>query len=335
MSRFNSSLNLGLTLDQEPENCQPSTDDQFAEFDSKDTVEGLVNALTNLGHKVKFIGNFNSVLKNLKLLKKLDLVFNLAEGLFGRNRESQVPLILEANEIPFVGSDSLTLAISLDKVMAKKIFISEKIPTPNFLVINSITEIARLKKLKFPYFVKPRWEGSSKGINKNSLVFNRSQLINQVNFINQRYSQPALVEKFIAGREFTVPIIGSGVEAKAYRPMAIAINKNIRLNRQYYEFQYCRSDNLRYQYLEKPDYKLETKLQQLALKAYQSIDCLDFGRVDFRVDFRNRPYILEINPLPALNQLDAFGLLAKSLKLSYSQVINLILQSALKRYHLV
>ncbi len=137
-----------------------------AEFDKPETVQRVITALENGGHTVKRIGNINNLLAQINDLE-VDIVFNMCEGLNGRNRESQVPIMLEMKRIPFVGGDGLTLALTLDKVMAKRLFISEGIPTPRFFEMNKGDDLEKLNTIGFPLMVKTRHEGSSKGISRD------------------------------------------------------------------------------------------------------------------------------------------------------------------------
>src|SRR4030043_390019 len=201
---------VGLTFDLKTdyefkENDPP---DANAEFDHPSTIDVIAQAIESQGYKVKRIGNVSSLIENLDNLD-VDIVFNISEGLYGRNRESQVPVLLEMKGVPFVGSDALTLSLTLDKVMAKKIFIAEKITTPKFFEIKNANSLTDIDHLKFPLIVKPRFEGSSKGLSDDSKVDNMEELKKQVEYITGAYKQPALVEQFIRGEEFTVAVIGN------------------------------------------------------------------------------------------------------------------------------
>jgi D-alanine-D-alanine ligase len=263
----------------------------------------------------------------------VDIVFNISEGLFGRNRESQVPILLEMANIPFVGSDGLTLGLTLDKIMAKKIFIAEDIPTPKFFEVKNTQGLDNIDHLKFPLIVKPRFEGSSKGLTENSKVENMDELKTQIDYIVSTYKQPALVEQFVAGQEFTVALVGNS-PVEVMPVVQIKIDGRLKLNDKFYTFSRISSNRLEYICPARINHDLEKKLANLALKTYNAVECRDFGRVDFRVDGEGRPYVLEINPLPSLSQEDVFMIIAKDMGISYDQMIGKILNSALKRYNL-
>jgi len=325
---------VGLTYDLKTDYQfkEGDPEDANAEFDHPSTIDVIADAIESNGFKVERIGNAGNLLDKLPSLK-VDIVFNISEGLTGRNRESQVPILLEMAGIPFVGADALTLGVTLDKVMAKKIFIAEKIPTPRFFEVSSASELANTNHHKFPLIVKPRFEGSSKGLSENSRVESREELVKQVEYIVSTYKQPALVEEFISGQEFTVALVGND-PVEVLPIVQIKIDGKLKLNDKFYTFARITSDRLEYICPAKIPQDLKKKIDELALRTYKSVDCCDFGRVDFRVDSDGKPYVLEINPLPSLSTEDVFKLVAEKIGITYEQIIGRILESALKRHNL-
>lgn len=325
---------VGLTYDLKTDYAFKIGDppDANAEFDHPSTIGVIAKAIESGGFKVKKIGNVVSLLEKIDSLG-VDIVFNISEGIAGRNRESQVPILLEMAGIPFVGADALTLGLTLDKVMAKKIFIAEKIPTPKFFEVRDISELVNSDHCRFPLIVKPRFEGSSKGLSENSRVENMEDLKKQVEYIVASYKQPALIEEFISGQEFTVAIIGND-PPEALPIVQIKIDGRLRLNDKFYTFARITSNRLEYICPARINHDLSKKLIDLALKTYRAVECRDFGRVDFRVDSDGDPYVLEINPLPSLSTEDVFMLLAKTIGITYEEIIGRILQSAIKRHNL-
>jgi D-alanine-D-alanine ligase len=187
--------------------------------------------------------------------------------------------------------------------------------------------------LRFPLIVKPRFEGSSKGLTDDSRVKNSEELKKQIEHIINAYKQPALVEEFISGSEFTVAIVGN--EPVEVMPIVqIKIDGRLKLNDKFYTFARITSDRLEYICPARINKDLKKKIQELALKTYNAVECRDFGRVDFRVDKEGKPYVLEINPLPSLSTEDVFMVVAKEMGISYEEMIGRILNSALKRYNL-
>ncbi|MFH0855637.1 MAG: ATP-grasp domain-containing protein [Candidatus Omnitrophota bacterium] len=323
-------LTYDLKTDYEFKDGDPL--DANAEFDHPSTIDVIAEAIESNGFKVNRIGNAGNLLEKLSSLKA-DIVFNISEGVTGRNRESQVPILLEMAGIPFVGSDALTLGLTLDKVVAKKIFIADKIPTPKFIEAGSADELADTNHYKFPLIVKPRFEGSSKGLSESSRVENKDDLLKQVEYIVNTYKQPALVEEFISGQEFTVALVGND-PVEVLPVVQIKIDGKLKLNDKFYTFARITSDRLEYICPAKIPQELKKKIDELALRTYRAVDCCDFGRVDFRVDSEGKPYVLEINPLPSLSTEDVFKLLAENTGITYEQMIGKILNSAIKRHNI-
>jgi len=242
-------------------------------------------------------------------------------------------MILEMYGIPFVGADALTLGLTLDKVMAKKIFLAEQIPTPRFFEIRNIESLSDADHMKFPLIVKPRFEGSSKGLSDDSRVEDFDSLKKQAEYVIATYKQPALVEEFITGQEFTVGVIGNE-KPEALPVVQIKIDGKLKLNDKFYTFSRITSDRLEYICPAKIGQELKNKLLELAVRVYKAVECRDFGRIDFRVDNEGNPYVLEINPLPSLSTEDVFPLLARETGITYEQIIGKILMNALQRYQL-
>jgi len=325
---------VGLTYDLKTDYEFKAGDppDANAEFDHPSTIDVIAEAIASCGFKTKKIGNVNRLLEQINNLN-VDIVFNISEGVEGRNRESQVPMLLEMANVPFVGSDSLTLGVTLDKVMAKKIFIADGIPTPKFFEIKSVSDLNNTDHCSFPMIVKPRFEGSSKGMSDASRVENTEELSRQAEYILNTYRQPALVEEFISGQEFTVAVVGNDAP-EALPAVQIQIDGTLQLGERFYTNAHITSDALQYVCPAPITKQMQDTLSGLALKTYEAVECLDFGRVDFRVDRQGNPYVLEINPLPSLSTEDVFMLVAKAVGISYEEIIGRILQSACKRYGL-
>ena len=326
---------IGLTYDSKKDYTSKEGDPQdvHAEFDFEATIDNIADALRAGGNEVVKIGNVTHLLEKIDNLC-VDIVFNLSEGLGGRNRESQVPIILEMKGIPYVGSDGLTLALTLDKIMAKKIMCSESIPTPNSAEVSSLANLnGQLNHLQFPLIVKPRHEGSSMGITQDSKVDNTDKLKKRIDFIVNTYDQAALIEEFIIGREFTVGLIGND-SIQVLPPVQIKIDGKLDLGEQFYTFGHITSDSLEYICPAQISKELNQEICELALKTYRALECKDFGRVDIRVDKKGKPFVLEVNPLPSLAADDIFMIVAKELNISFPEIINMILGAALKRYNM-
>ena len=322
-------MRVGITYDLKTEYIFGPGDpqDANAEFDHPSTVDVICDALAANGHRVVRIGNAEQLLKSIDHLD-VDFVFNIAEGYRGRNREAQVPILLEMKGIPFVGADGLTQALTLDKRMTKKILLAEEIPTPHFFEI-AHPEDRLPQDLTFPLIVKPRYEGSSKGLSEQSVVTSLKELKSQSAWVIQTYHQPALVEEFIRGTEFTVAIIGND-PPEAQPVVQIQIDGRSDLGDLFYTFSRITA-GAGYLCPAQIEASMEKRLKDLALRTYRAVECLDFGRVDIRVDQAGTPYVLEINPLPSLSTEDVFMTIANRLGIAYEEIIGRILEAAIKR----
>ncbi|NQT95622.1 MAG: ATP-grasp domain-containing protein [Candidatus Omnitrophica bacterium] len=322
---------VGLTYDLRTDYIFKPGDppDINAEFDHPSTIDMIADAIESGGHTAVKVGNVDNLLKSLDGLD-VDIVFNICEGMHGRNRESQVPMLLELRGIPFVGADPLSLGITLDKIITKKILKSHGIETPAYIEIKDSRNLNGLG-LNFPLIVKPRFEGSSKGLNDNSLVKNRQGLLKQSKWLIEKYNQPAIAEEFISGEEFTIGIIGNK-DPKPFPVVQVEIDGSLSLNNLFYTFSRIHSDAIRYVCPAPISKRLSKQLQNLAVATYEATECLDFSRVDIRVDKNGKPYVLEINPLPSLSTADVFGIVGKHLGVGYNRMVLDVLDAAIKRY---
>lgn len=326
---------LTFNLKKDQEDKPP---DYFSEFDTEKTVLAIASALNEEGHQVSLV-EAEENLSNFFKENKVDFVFNIAEGSNGGSRESQVPAILDLLGIPYSGSSVLTLALSLDKAMAKKIFRYESISTPDFqLFIKGDEELN--PSLKFPLIVKPNREGSAKGISASNVVRDKSRLYEEVNKIHSRYNQEVLVEEFIEGKELTVGIFGNGTPR--ILPVLEIDFSNCKESGEYFyswrvkEFQGDEALHLNptFHCPARLDDELTQRVQDVALRAHRALGCLDISRTDIRLEPKEGiPYVLEVNPLPGLDPDESnFTFIAKCAGISYKDLINMILESAVKRY---
>ena len=326
-------LRVGLTFNVKTEYAFKPDDppDANAEFDHPDTIGVIETAFREGGHEVVRIGGARQLLADPERVKAMDIVFNIAEGYGGRNRESQVPILLEMWNIPFVGADGLSLGMTLDKIITKKLLIAEGVPTPKFVELVDAKEAWKVD-LTYPLIVKPRREGSSKGVRKTSLVNNAEELTRQAQWLIETYQQSALVEEFVEGNEFTVAVIGND-PPEAQPVVQIQLEGQLELGRLFYTFEHIRN-GANYVCPAPITDDARRQLQAIAVRTYQAVECRDFGRVDIRVDRAGHPYVLEINPLPSLSTEDVFTFIAKVYGLTYNQMLNHILDMALVRYGL-
>ena len=313
--------------------------DYYSEFDSKDTVNSIALALQSRGHRVAQVEADKNLFDKLKN-NRPDFVFNIAEGIKGVSREAQVPTLLDLLGIPCTGSGALALALTLDKAKSKKIFKYEGIPTPGFQVSIRGTE-ALNKKLTFPLIVKPNREGSAKGISSESVVHDEATLRQQVKKTIGSYKQEALVEEFIEGKELTVAILGN-FPTRVLPVLEIDFSNCAGSGEYFYswkmkEFQGNRKLNLvpAFHCPARLSEAEEISVKTVALRAHQSLGCVDFSRTDIRLDKNGTPYVLEVNPLPGLDPAESnYPHAAKAAGIGYEDLINTILDEALKRHEL-
>ena len=324
-------LTYNIKTDWVPGENDPK--DLNAEFDKSETIDRVENALKEGGHTVVRIGNVDALLKKLDTLE-VDIVLNLCEGKKGRNRESEVPVILEMRGIPFVGADGLTMGITLDKPVAKKIFIAEGIPTPKFFTALAGDDLKKMNTIGYPLIVKTSREGSSKGINKDSKVTNLEQLKDRVDFINTTYDQPALVEELIKGYEFTVAVLGND-PVQVMPIVQTSIDGKLHLGEEFYTNNRIYSDAVKYIIPAQISESLKNKIEDICICAYKAVGCRDMARVDFRVDENENPYVLEINPLPSFDKEDVFNIFPRAIGSDFTKMLNKIIDFALARYGLL
>lgn len=326
------SVIIGFTYDVKSEAAmrEPSRHDCEAEFDAQETIDFIRAAIESAGHTVVPIGNARSLLERLPDLG-VDVVFNICEGRDNRNREAQVPILLEMHGIPYIGSDGLTMSVALDKIMAKKVLIADGIPTPRYLGIDTLDDLTDLDHMAFPMIVKLRQEGCSKGLDDTSVVHDRRELDARAAYLWQRYNKsPLLVEQFIAGRECTVPLIGN--ESAWPLPIVqLSIRDKLDLGEMIYTFERIFTSELQYICPAKISQRLGEQLRDLAWRTCKAVGARDFARVDFRIDNNDHPYVLEINPLPSLATDDVFAVASQAAASDYKTAIGKIINAGLQR----
>ena len=328
---------VGLTYDLRTDYLsQGYSDEEVAEFDSEETIAAIEGAICSLGHKTDRIGGARALCSRLTAGKKWDLVFNVAEGVSGRFRESQVPSLLEMYGIKYTFSDPLACAVTLDKSFAKQLISSSGLPTAKFEVVNDTRDLRHisLRKesigLEYPLFAKPLAEGTGKGINHDSQIKSAKQLMEVCEYLLKRFAQPVLIEEFLPGREFTVGVLGNNSDAYVLGIMEIKLpNDNDGGIYSYLAKEQCEK---LVNYVPYPKGSLYSQLKQLALNSYKVLQCRDAARVDIRCDRKGTPCFLEINPLPGLHPTHSdLPMIATQQGMKYTELISAIINSALSR----
>lgn len=322
-------IRVGFTYNVKRNGVDVDNDDQ-AEWDPPETIIAIANALARQGHVVVHL-EATPDLPRVLAEADVDLIFNIAEGVEGRNREAQVPALCELMGVPYTGSDSATLAVALDKALCKKVLIQHDILTPKFQVMESGRE--RLSSdLSFPLIVKPNAEGSSKGIANANVVDNEDELRAAVRIILERYRQPVIIEEYISGRELTVGLLGDK-RPRVLPPMEIGF-KDPTIQRPVYDF-VVKQEWEKHVYYECPARltPLELKnIEKVVRDTFWALDCRDVARVDLRIAADGRIYVLEVNPLPGLTpNYSDLVLISQAAGMDYDQLMAEIMMGGLRR----
>ncbi len=322
-------MKIGITYDLREEYlAQGYGEEETAEFDKIETIETIETVLQDLNYTTERIGNIKSLIGKLAAGERWDLVFNIAEGMYGFGREAQIPAVLDAYRIPYTFSGPLILALTLHKGMTKRVIRDLQIPTPEFHVVENESQLKEVD-LPLPLFAKPVAEGTSKGIAETSKITSYQDLKSVCLHLLETYRQPVLVERYLPGREFTVGIVGTGAEATTIGVMEVLLKEKAEAD----VYSYYNKEN--YQGL--VEYRLASgeiakTCSEIALKAWRGLGCLDAGRVDLKLDGAGIPNFIEVNPLAGLNPKHSdLPILSGLAGINYQKLIGMILESALKR----
>ncbi len=323
-------MHIGITYDLRDDYLREGYGhEQTAEFDRVDTIDGIDAALKSLGHGTDRIGNVRHLVRRLASGDTWDLVFNIAEGMYGVGREAQVPALLDAYRIPYTFSDPLVLALTLHKGLTKTVIRAAGIPTADFAVIEDPADLQSLD-LQLPLFAKPVAEGTGKGISGSSRVDTHEQLSLLCTKLMHEFRQPVLVETYLPGREFTAGIVGTDNDAAVIGVMEV-------LFRNHHEGEKIYSYHSKSNYEELIDYVIPERevvqaCSDLALAAWRALGCRDGGRVDIRMDSLDRPNFIEVNPLAGLNPVHSdLPIICRLLGIPFQDLIARILDSAMQR----
>ncbi len=319
-------MKVGLTFDLRSWYIDRGyTMDETAEFDKQETVDALENSLKLMGYETEPIGNAFQLIEALAAGKRWDIVFNIAEGLYGDGRESVVPAILDQYKIPYVFSGPVIMGLSLNKHIAKLVVSAAGVPVSPGILVSDLKDLDKYN-LEYPLFVKPVSEGTGKGITAKSLVKSFDELKSMVEWILTEFRQPALVEEYLPGREFTVGIVGYGADAVAIGGMEVICANNlpysVEVKENYQE--YCTYKPL--------DEDISAECKSVALSAWRALDAVDAGRVDLKADRKGRICFIEANPLAGLNPVHSdLPILSRMYGIQYQELMEMIMKAAIKR----
>jgi len=313
-----------------------ATGERLSEESVADMAEQAQGAVRSLGLGTTLIPLQRSLLNFLSRVKELnpDALVNLCEGYYGRPQwESNVAGIFELLGLTFTGNAAKTLALCQDKFKAKAVLKVAGLPTaPAQLMVTGEEPL----ELKFPLIVKPNSEDASLGVYPESVVRDEESLRRQVRRCIDNYKQPVLVEAFIDGREFNVSVMENG-EAKAlpvseidFSAMPKDMPRILGYDAKWFE------DHPLYQKTPPVcpapiDDELRGRLQGLAEAAFRTMGCRDYARVDFRMDAKGRPFILEVNPNPDISTNAGYARALKAAGIEYAAFWGVMVDNALKR----
>ena len=322
-------MRIGITYDLRTDYLAAGySPEDIAEFDSVETIEAIERVLRGTGHETERIGHIGRLRTRLADGARWGMVFNIAEGLRGADREARVPALLEGCGVPYTFSDPRALTAGLDKGMSKRLARDAGVRTADFEVVTRLADAERCA-LPLPLFVKPVAEGSSKGITAANVVASRQALVRRCGTLMDRYRQPVLVETYLPGREFTVGIVGTGERAEVLGVMEVLYGNGAEPGGYSYankvNFQAC----VRYELAMD---ETARRAGAMALRVWRFTGCRDAGRVDLRCDASSEPHFLEINPLAGLHPRHSdLPILCRLAGLGYDGLIDLIVASAQRR----
>jgi D-alanine-D-alanine ligase len=317
-----------------------STTDTYVEWDEPTTIDAVEQALSLFGSVIRL--EADATFPQKLALARPQIVFNMAEGLSGPNREAHVPAMCEYYGVPYTASDPLTLSLTLHKARTKEILAHRVIPTAPFVLVSAREDLSRIT-LPFPLFVKPVAEGSGKGIFANNLCESEAQLRERALFLLDEYRQPVLVETYLPGQEFTVAILGNGSSARCLPivaldfttlpPGAIPVYG--------YEAKWLWDDAEHqleiYECPARIPESLRARIEQVSLDAYHALGCRDWCRIDIRADASGVPNVVELNPLPGIipdpKMNSCMPKAARVAGMTYDQLIQEVVRIAWKRIH--
>lgn len=299
--------------------------DETAEFDKQETIDALENSLKIMGYETEPIGNSFQLIEAIAAGRRWDIVFNIAEGLYGDGRESVVPAILDQYKIPYVFSGPVIMGLSLNKHLAKLVVSAAGVPVSPGILVGESADLDKCN-LIYPLFVKPVSEGTGKGITDKSLVHTPVELRKMVDWILREFKQPALIEEYLPGREFTVGVVGNNENAVAIGGMEVICANNLPYSVEVKEnYQnYCSYKPL--------DEDIAEECKNVALSAWKALNAVDAGRIDVKADRNGKICFIEANPLAGLNPVHSdLPILARMYGIEYQSLMEMIMKSAINR----
>jgi D-alanine-D-alanine ligase len=311
----------------------------LSEIGVVEEMEDIKGALNSLGYKTAIFNVDSDFYRLFDYLReeRPDLVFNLVESVENEStQEMNVAAVYELMKIPFTGAGSLALGTALNKPRVKEILTYHGIRTPKFQVFGMKDKISLRRDLTFPLFVKPAHEDASVGIDDLSVVNSLNDLRRRIRFIHTEYEQTALVEQYIDGRELNVAIIGNSpplvmpISEIDFSGLTEGMHRIVSYEAKWMHgtvaFEgtrgVCPANLTTLQ---------ESKIKEIALRAFSLIGCRDYARVDFRMTHEGVPYVLEVNPNPDISDDAGFARAARAQGFTFPEIVGKIVASALER----
>ncbi|MBW2968706.1 ATP-grasp domain-containing protein [Candidatus Woesearchaeota archaeon] len=301
------------------------------------TDKRIVRTLRSLGHNVDWMEYEKNKLKSVK--GKYDLVFNLADGLENDNDFQEINILknIEKLKIPFTGNSSRAIKDCYDKSNIKRRLLKKGVKTPKFQVIKKKNQKIKAS-LNFPLMIKPLFTDGGVGIDDSSVVYNEKKCKKQINKCLKENNQPVLVEEYVDGRDFCVPVIGE----KAFPPVECTFSERVFKNRpkiMTYDVKWAGEKNKDYHYTyfilrdkinRNYSKELSKKILSSAEKAFKIMGCSAYATVDIRVDKNNNIFVIEVNPNCWIDKYSDSFKSAKSRGYSYPKFIEKIMKLSKK-----
>ena len=323
-------MKIAIVTDKPRKNLLPGEEGIQEDRQHKDTMFQIKDALTNEYEVINLIMD-QDIVRNIKK-EKVDLVFNLCNGVRGEGSLSQLPAILESEGIAYTGSTPLAHGLAYNKIISGKIFLASKIPSPRFSYMKSTEGIDELK-LNYPLILKPKDEGSSRGIHNDSLVFNKKLLTRKLKELLGKYNPPIMIMEYVEGREFTVGLLGNGDDIQVLPILEIDLsNLPEGINKIYsFEAKFKFDEYVKYHLPARVDEETYKSISKTAVKAYKSLGLRDYARVDIRLK-DNIPCVIEANSLPGLDKYNSdICKMAEKAGIKYDELIKRIVKMGLSR----
>ena len=325
-------LTIGLTYDlRSAYLAEGFSEEETAEFDRDDTVTAIEGALASLGYRPERIGHVRQLAAALVAGRRWDLVFNIAEGMYGIGREAQVPALLDIYRVPYTFSDPLVMSLTLHKGMTKHVIRDAGVPTSDFAVVDDACDLTGVR-FGAPYFVKPVAEGTGKGVSPQSIIRGPEDLGPACRRLMEFYRQPVIVEPYLPGREFTTGIVGTGRDAQAIGTIEVHLLENAEAGvYSYINKEECES-RVQYRLVRPAGDGTVAEAERVALAAWRVLGCRDAGRIDLRCDAGGRPQFMEVNPLAGIHpEHSDLPIICNHLGIAYRDLIGWIVASAAAR----